>query len=947
MDVKVDLQTTINIPSTDDPSIGGKDKVASAESVKVLKDIVDKKVELSEEQIKNINSIPEILEMIKELKDKIDIIENIENQNENKIASKGMIVWLGDSNENTSDLWKDKSGNGNDFTVVNCSWENGYLNNKGQGYCQCINEEFEKINSEISVTVKIKINESKRWCDLVSFGEGYLYLIQQENLKINLSTTDNGIGLWGYDLPMDLLNIGEGVEITYVLDSSKVEKLYINGELKGSTKYSSDIKCSKNLLLFTRDINSTARRHNAQMKYLLIYNRALTSEEVAKNYSINNLGEENNVDTSDKEDDEFQTGYFNDDRIISFTAKNSYFMSQTGNDSNSGKSLDEALLTIEGYQAKVNSGSFTESTLYIEDGEYLITKPINLYNGRFGNQCKVTLQGIGNRAEFTVANTLINSRFNKISMNNTTIYKYDLADLNLNFSYGADATSFQNAPFITCNGERMYIASYPHGDKWTVSAEDKAVSSGSNFYITAISGNDRNNLNYISNWDNVILDVFAVTPYFNYFEYVGSYLNSNGRITTRTNHGINVQGYSGGIMYRIINSKDLVTNPGEYFIDYQNKVLYFIPPTGVDITNSNTCKIQIVCNSITSAFYCNNTNKSSYEYYDGCNVHFNKVSFSGFRYRIFNQALSRMTFTKCRFANNCDYAVNIDQGRDLSFINCRFKGNSGMAIRIANSSNGVTRQNLISSNILIKGCNFENGGYCHTKMGYEFAIYLESIGAVVSNCTFNHHPGIVIRYQQNDNQIISNKFKDSCYILSDTGCIYTGRDVLARGNLVKDNYIYGIKPYNTRSNARSGIYLDDMASGNTIINNTVDGYAHGCQVGGGRYNTVSDNIFKNSTIPIWADQRGTSWCNLSNCYWAINYLNGSWRTNIWTDKYPNVANVPLKGQLNTTNSTNNEHALPRGNIISNNKFVNPQQDARIYDLVKSTGTVSNNKVISE
>ena len=871
---------------------------------------------------------------------------------EDEYVKQGLLQFVSGANPTDTYGLKDLSGNGNDITISGATASN-FIDNKfvnnGTLFGECTNAEFSKMTA-MTIIMKLSVVESKPWYALVAFGS--FKLMEQGDSKFNLITPANRA--WTTNVSMDAFTLGTDIEVAYTITSAGVAKVYINGLYSGTTSYDmSKLSLSSTETLFAMATNDS-RLTNAKLSYLMIYNRALEREEIHANYKYNNNVDDSYFadEKSDEsetpitpspdepvEDGEFTTGYFNDAEITDFTATNAYYMSTTGSDSNDGTTRSTPLKSIGGYISKINAADYTESTLYVEDGEYEITSAVNLLGDKFGNTCKCTIQGIGNKAEFTTATTLNSSRFTSTTINGKSGYVYDLSGLNLNYSYSSsDATNFQTAPFLICNGERMYIASYPHGDKWTVSGENQAVASGSNFYITAKSGDDRTALNKITSWSNVILDTFAVTPYFNYFEFIGSYSSSNGRITTSTNKGINAQSYTGGVMYRIINSKDLLTQPGEYFIDDTNKKLYFIPPTGVNI---NTAKMQIVVSSLYNAFDGNQSAKDAYGYADNTNITFNKINFSGFRNRVFNGKLSGLAFNKCRIANTCDYALNGDLSKNLNIHNCRFKNNSGMAIRITNN-NMAARQNLASSNIKIDYCNFENGGYCHTKMGYEFAIQLESVGAIVEYCKTKHHPGIVIRYQQNNNQIRHNDFDDSCYILSDTGCVYTGRDVMGRGNVVEYNNIHGIKPYNTRSNARSGIYLDDMASGNTIRYNTVDGYAHGCQVGGGRYNTVSNNTFKNSTMPIWADQRGTSWCKLKDSYWALNNLNGCWKNSPWNGQYPNISNIPLPANMNYANSTSNEWALPRGNVIKDNVFINAAQQARIYDLVSKYGTVENN-----
>ena len=868
---------------------------------------------------------------------------------QNTFVKENLIQYVSGANPTDTYGLRDLSGNSNDI-IINGATSSNFVNNKfvnnGTLFGQCVNTEFTKMTA-MTIIMKLSVEKSNPWYALLAFGS--FKLMEQGNSKFNLITPANPG--WTTNVSMNAFSLSTDIEVAYTITSAGVAKVYINGLYSGTTSYDmSKLSLSSTETLFAMATNDP-RLTNTKLSYLMIYNRALTRDEIHINYKYNN-GVDDDYFAGEKPDDseeskpdtpivdnEFTTDYFNDDPITNFSAVNAYFMSTTGNDNNTGVTRTSPLKTLGGYISKVEAADMTESTLYVEDGEYEITSAVNLLGTKFGNTTKITIQGIGNKAECTTATTLNNSNFTSTTINGKSGYVYDLSGLNLNYSYSSsDATNFQTAPFLICNGERMYIASYPHGDKWTVSGEDKAVASGSNFYITAKSGDDRTALNKITNWSNVILDTFAVTPYFNYFEFIGSYSSSNGRITTSTNHGINAQAYTGGIMYRVINSKDLLTQPGEYYIDYANKKLYFIPPTGVNITNA---KIQLVVSSLYNAFNGNQSAKDTYGYAENTNVTFNKINFSGFRNRIFNGKLSGLNFNKCRIANTCDYAINSDLSKNLNIHNCRFKNNSAMAIRITNS-NMEARQNLISSNVKTDYCNFENGGYCHTKMGYEFAIMLETVGAIVEYCKSKHHPGIVLRYQQNNNQIRHNDFDDSCYILSDSGCVYTGRDVMGRGNIVEYNYIHGIKPYNTRANSRSGIYLDDMASGNTIRYNIVDGYAHGCQLGGGRYNTIENNTFKNSIMPIWADQRGTQWCKLTDSYWALNKLNGCWKNGVWTGQYPNVGNIPLPANMNYASSASNEWALPRGNTIKDNTFINAAQQARISELVTKYGIVENN-----
>ncbi|GAJ18631.1 unnamed protein product, partial [marine sediment metagenome] len=110
-------------------------------------------------------------------------------------------------------------------------------------------------------------------------------------------------------------------------------------------------------------------------------------------------------------------------------------------------------------------------------------------------------------------------------------------------------------------------------------------------------------------------------------------------------------------------------------------------------------------------------------------------------------------------------------------------------------------------------------------------------------------PRIGIRFSGNENVIEYNYIHHVNRETNDSGAIYTvGRSWVRRGNVIRYNYIddtggYHIvggvarHPYNTH-----GIYLDDWASGNQVVYNTVkSSYFAGVFVHGGRDNQIEHN----------------------------------------------------------------------------------------------------------
>ena len=107
-----------------------------------------------------------------------------------------------------------------------------------------------------------------------------------------------------------------------------------------------------------------------------------------------------------------------------------------------------------------------------------------------------------------------------------------------------------------------------------------------------------------------------------------------------------------------------------------------------------------------------------------------------------------------------------------------------------------------------------------------------------------------------------NEIHNVCTETSDAGAIYMGQDWTMRGNIIRYNYLHDINLGGgaTDTAGVTGIYLDDFFSGTIVYGNILDNVDRGVLVGGGRDNTIQNNIFFGCTnMAIDVDQRGLSW----------------------------------------------------------------------------------------
>lgn len=547
------------------------------------------------------------------------------------------------------------------------------------------------------------------------------------------------------------------------------------------------------------------------------------------------------------------------------------------------------------------------NTLYI-DKDTIITNSINLNTNK-----EIKIVGAG--GEITTANRIDNSKLKKETLNGTMVYTYQF-DSSLGFALGLDSDGLSNiyqAPFLIINGDRQYLSSYPKGDRYAkTAANQKPVLSGNGFSIKV----DASKVSNIKDWSNVILDEFVGSAYFNTLLPIKSYNNGTITTTTKSSEFYWSGNYDEGAPYKLVNVKEMLTAAGEYYIDYNENKLYFIPPMGVDI---NTAKIEVVSKNFGgSVFYNSNESKDTYEYYNGFNITFKNVTFSGFINNIFEGNLSGLTLDDCTIKNTADGGIIANYPKNITITNCTFDKVGSYNIYLYNGywddKAPISRQQLISGNCIISENTFSNTGYMQSFSGYKSPITIYTVGTKVINNKFTHTPGIAIFFGENDNIIDKNTFNDCCYILSDSGAIYGGRDWASRGNEITNNVITAGEFYVSSGEwSRQGIYLDDAISGNLVEGNIIDGYDVGVLYGGGCDTIIRNNTIKNCETGILA----SIWAGPEELWEYLLRVSPAYRSDLWKSKYPGIETLPTSSS-GTKNRINN----PTGNRFYNNTFIN-------------------------
>ncbi len=341
--------------------------------------------------------------------------------------------------------------------------------------------------------------------------------------------------------------------------------------------------------------------------------------------------------------------------------------------------------------------------------------------------------------------------------------------------------------------------------------------------------------------------------------------------------------YNRLFVYNLIQELDI---PGEWYIDENTKKLYIYPPEGSDLSsNEELINISLLTETM---FTLNETN----------NITISELTLSdmlGGAYVVnggTNNVLSRSTVTNTssRIGSVNDTADSWAMNNGIEYCTV-VDVNGGFTITAGDF------KTLTPGNNFINGCTFDN--YQTMTTGFNSAVILHGVGNVASSNEIKNSPNNALMWQGNDHVIEFNDIHDVAESTTDTSAIYTGRNTLHRGTVIKNNYIHDIGA-NGRYSHNSAIYLDDVAGGIMMYDNVIENVYWGVFVNGGQDNTMINNTIANCQYGVVANDWSYAW--LSRWYqhgYGLYYDSGSMEPvdiDWWSDdspyaKYPHLQTI--------------------------------------------------------
>lgn len=328
-------------------------------------------------------------------------------------------------------------------------------------------------------------------------------------------------------------------------------------------------------------------------------------------------------------------------------------------------------------------------------------------------------------------------------------------------------------------------------------------------------------------------------------------------------------GYRPGQRYYVLNALSELDSPGEWYLDRRNGVLYFWPPADINVA---PVYVSVLDKIVAMRDVSHVTLR-------GLELAFNRGS-----------AITINDGTECRVAgcvlrNIGGGAVVVTGGQHHEVVSCDIDnvGDSGITLE------GGDRNTLTPCGHAAINNHIHH--YSRTSRTYRTAVSVVGVGCRVAHNLIHDAPHMALGLKGNEHVFEFNEVYDVCLETDDAGAFYMGRDWTWRGNVIRYNYFHDIGQYKTWIGTQA-IYLDDWASDTTVFGNICYKVFRAVLVGGGRNNTVENNIFVDCDIAVHVDSRGLGW--------AKNYFDSTNNTLVtrlaevpykqppWSTRYPEL-----------------------------------------------------------
>jgi len=326
--------------------------------------------------------------------------------------------------------------------------------------------------------------------------------------------------------------------------------------------------------------------------------------------------------------------------------------------------------------------------------------------------------------------------------------------------------------------------------------------------------------------------------------------------------------------YYVLNLLEEIDRPGEWYLDRQAGILYLWPPEGFGAG-------EVLLSSLREPLVT--LKGASHLHLEGLILEMGAaggVEVSG----------RDNLVTNCTIRNLRKSGITISGDRN-GVAQCEIRGLGETGVSLS----GGDRYKLIAGENFVRNCRIHDFG--RWERTYAPAIRINGVGHTAANNLLHNGPHSAILFGGNEHRIELNEIHNVCYEVDDAGSIYCGRDWGLQGNVIRHNFFHHVKSILPGSNGVHAVYLDDCASGITVFGNVfyeISGRAIMC--GGGRDNTVENNVIARCGAAHFTDRRGKVWIDKDSSWKLLEKIQKyNYTEPPWSTRYPKLAQILANG----------------------------------------------------
>lgn len=615
----------------------------------------------------------------------------------------------------------------------------------------------------------------------------------------------------------------------------------------------------------------------------------------------------------------------------SFRNTTNFYVSINGNDNNTGskenpvQSLNKAKELVR-LQLSENPGKSV--IVNIKEGFYNIDAPLVFTSEYSGNEnTQVVFKAVeGEKPVLTGGHDLKNwqllSDTEKLallpSLVRGKIYVADLKAAGIH-DYG-DPIEIGNRPELFCNGQLQTLARWPNsGFAYAGQARGKTE-------LKSMHGRGPRTKEGIFEYLDKRHGCWATEPdvclggYW-YWDWAESFQKVEkidvDKRSIYLEEPFEGYGYRDSLRYFGLNLFCEIDQPGEWYLNRDEGLLYWYPPKGV-----TPGKSQVVLSVFNKPFMVELKNCS--------NIQLRGLTFrEGRGSAILISKGKNCLIADCHIEHFGEDGVHIDGGSGHGISGCLLNtfGCRGTYIK------GGDRKTLTPANHFIENSVVKD--FSLFKRTYKPAVYAEGCGIRINNNRFENSSSSAMRLEGNDIIVEYNEIKNVVNESDDQGGLDMWYNPSYRGIVVRYNRWTDIEGGTV--NGGAGVRLDDMISGVQIYGNIFERCGSvifgGVQIHGGKDNVVENNIFYDCPAAVsfssWGEKRWLEHLDSPQIKEKI-LEEVDINSELYQAKYPELKNIRKNIDLNTIKNNllvgcKQDFLREKGrNALENNSMVEPK-----------------------